>query len=96
MSINFKIAWSLQSEKDLDNILKYYQKVSPKTASKRILEIITETHNLVFSKQYQVDEYDSSCRRLFVKKKFRVLYKEIDEVILITRVYPTQKNPEGI
>ena len=91
-----KIVWSPQSEQDLDNILKYYQEFSPDYADKHIISIINSVSDLIFSKQFQVDEYDPSSRRLFVKKKFRVIYKVVGKIILITRVYPTQKNPEGI
>jgi len=42
------IVWSLQSERDLDDILEYYLKTSPETAYQRILEILSSTENLVF------------------------------------------------
>ena len=57
---------------------------------KRIVEILTATEELLFSNQWEVDEFDPSCRRIIVKKKFRVLYKEINKDILITRVYPNK------
>ena len=91
-----EVVWSPKSQQDLDNILEYYQEFNKDTANSKVVNIITKTEEMVFSKQYQIDEFDSTCRRLFVEKKFRVLYKLIDGVVLITRVYPTRKDPEGI
>lgn len=89
------IIWSLDAENDLDDIKDYYAIVSPEKSLEKIVEIILEVEQTVFSKQWQVDEYDSSCRRIIINKKYRVLYKNIDDIILITRVYPTKKNPEN-
>lgn len=91
-----EIVWSPKSQQDLDNILEYYKEFDEETANLKVVNIVMKVEEMVFSKQYQIDEFDSSCRRLFVEKKFRVLYKIIDRVILITRVYHTRKNPERI
>tara|TARA_R110002126_G_scaffold97803_3_gene227612 strand:+ start:7390 stop:7692 length:303 start_codon:yes stop_codon:yes gene_type:complete len=96
MNDNFNdIVWSKQAECDLDDIEDYYIKFVPEKSSEKIITIILEVEKTVFAKQWQVDEYDPSCRRIIINKKFRVLYKIIDETILITRIYPTQKNPEN-
>lgn len=97
MGLNFdEIVWSPQAENDIDDILEYYQKASPEKANQHIIDIIDHAEEMVFSEQWQVDEYDPSCRRAIIKKKFRVLYRVIDKIVLVTRVYPTQKDPEGI
>jgi plasmid stabilization system protein ParE len=97
MALDFdRIVWSTQSELDLDAILDYYLKVSPDKAHSYILHILDETEKIVFSEQWQMDEFDPSCRRAFIDGKFRVLYKVIEKTVLVTRVYPTQKNPDGI
>mgnify|MGYP000336076654 CR=1 FL=1 len=84
------IVWSEQAEGDLDDIYNHYMEYSPETAGKRILEILSVTDELQYANQWEVDEFDSSCRRIIVKKKFRVLYREINNDILITRVYPNK------
>ena len=89
------IHWSAEAEMDLDEIFEFYLENSPNSASKKIICIISETEKIVFSKQWQVDEFDPSCRRIIVKGKFRVVYKIIDDLILVTAVYPTKKNPEN-
>ncbi|GAB1857568.1 hypothetical protein MHTCC0001_24040 [Flavobacteriaceae bacterium MHTCC 0001] len=91
-----QIIWSTQSEVDLDNILKYYLKASPEKAYDHINDIIDAVEQTVFSEQWQVDEYDPSCRRVIVKRKYRVYYQVEDKTVRITRVYPTQKNSEDI
>jgi len=88
------VQWSSEAEKDLDEIFEFYFENSPNTASKNIVSIISETEKMIFTKQWQVDEFDPSCRRVIVKGKFRVVYKIINDVILVTAVYPTKKNPE--
>ncbi|WGF93533.1 type II toxin-antitoxin system RelE/ParE family toxin [Aequorivita marisscotiae] len=89
------IHWSPEAERDLEEIFEFYFKNSPNSASKNIVSIITETEKMVFTKQWQVDEFDPTCRRVIVKGKFRVVYKIINEFILVTAVYPTKKNPEN-
>ncbi len=89
------IFWSPEAESDLDDIYEYYAEHSKGNELKNILSIIDEAESLVFNKQWQVDECDSSCRRIIVKSKFRVVYKVIRNEIMITAVYPTKKNPEN-
>lgn len=89
------IHWSLEAEKDLDEIFEFYLEYSSSNAIKNILQIISETQRMIFTKQWQVDEFDPTCRRIVVKGKYRVVYKIIEDVILITAVYPTKKNPEN-
>ncbi|MEM0517514.1 type II toxin-antitoxin system RelE/ParE family toxin [Aequorivita flava] len=89
------IHWSPEAERDLEEIFEFYFKNPPNSASKNIVSIITETEKMVFTKQWQVDEFDPTCRRVIVKGKFRVVYKIINEFILVTAVYPTKKNPEN-
>ena len=56
-----EIIWSKESEEDLDTILEHYLKYAPETAHKRIIRIIDGVEELLIAKQWQVDEYDSSC-----------------------------------
>jgi plasmid stabilization system protein ParE len=89
------VHWSYEAEMDLDGIFEFYFESSPNTASKNIVSIISETEKVVYTKQWQVDEFDPTCRRIVVKGKFRVVYKIINDFILVTAVYPTKKNPEN-
>lgn len=97
MNGKFKnIIWSSEAENDLDAIEEYYAIISPEKSLEKIIKIVLEVEETVFSKQWQIDEYDPSCRRMIINRKYRVLYKNIDDIILITGVYPTKKDPENI
>lgn len=97
MGINFnEIVWSSQAELDLDSILEYYLEASPEYAHKHIIDIIESSEKIIFSEQWQIDEYDPNSRRAIINRRFRVLYRVIESTVLITRVYPTQKDPKGI
>jgi plasmid stabilization system protein ParE len=87
-----QVVWSPQSELDLDAILDFYIENKAENPHQHIIDILDATESLIFTGQWQVDEYDPSCRRIIVKRKFRVLYKVIDRTILITRVYSTKKD----
>lgn len=67
------IVWSPQSEEDLDSILEYYLEVTPEKAHQHIINILDSIEKIIFSNQWQVDEYDSTCRRAIIARKFRVL-----------------------
>ncbi len=89
------IHWSDEAKSDLDEIFAFYKKHSPDKASQNLIDLISETEEIVFTEQWQVDKYDSIYRRIIVKRKFRAVYKIIANTILITAVYPTKKNPES-
>jgi len=91
-----RIIWSTQSEIDLDSILKHYLEFSSEKAYDYINDIIDAVEQTVFSEQWQVDEYDPSCRRIIVNKKHRIYYKVEDKTVWVTRVYPVQRDPKGI
>ncbi len=90
------IIWSHESEDDLDEIFKHYLQYNPDKASVTILNIIKKTEQLIFTKQYQVDAYDATCRRLFIDKKFRIVYTSINTLALIFAVYPNRANHSKI
>ena len=91
-----KVSWSKDSERDLDQIYEHYLEHAPETADKRIDNIFDAVDELVFTEQWQVDEYDPKSRRIIVDKRFRVLYRETKNGILIVRVHPAKKDPKGI
>lgn len=60
------IIWSHESEDDLDEIFKHYLQYNHDKAAVIILNIIKKTEQLIFKKQYQVAEFDASCKKLFI------------------------------
>lgn len=89
------IQWSFKADEDLDEIFEFYLEHSPDFASESILSIISETEEVIFTRQWQADEFDPTCRRIIVKGKFRVVYKVSNNLIIIIAVYSTKKNPEN-
>jgi plasmid stabilization system protein ParE len=90
------VIWSKASERDLDQIYAYYLEQAPETAHKRITNILEAVGELVFADQWQVDEYDPKSRRIIVDNRFRVLYREIKDGILVVRVHPVKKDPQSM
>jgi len=90
------VLWSQESEIDLKEIFEHYFKYNPANVTAIVSNIIIEIEKLIFKRQYQVDEYDDSCRRLLVNGKFRIVYTLINSIALITGVYPTKANPSKI
>ena len=70
-----QIIWSTQTEIDLESILTYYLEFSSDKAYTYINDIIDAVEQTVFSDQWQVDEYDPSCRRIIVKKNSAFITK---------------------
>ena len=64
------IHWSFEAGSDLDEIFDFYMEHSPENAAENILSLISETEEVIFTKQWQVDEFDPTCRRIIVKRKF--------------------------
>lgn len=90
---NFDIFWSLDAELDLDNIFEYYFEKSPLAAHRIINDIIDSAESLIFSGQFQLDEYKTGCRRIVIRH-YKVLYTVDDEVAYIVRVFDSRRNPK--
>jgi len=77
-----KIFWSLTAIDDLKTIL----------SKKTLLEITNSPKTIVFSEQFQIDEYRLDCRRIIIKN-YKILYQHQDNAIYIVRVFNTFQNP---
>jgi len=86
------ILWTHEAEIDIDEIYEYYFEKSPLAASRIINDIITSAESLVFSDQYQIEDYKTNCRRIIIRN-YKVLYTYHDEFIYILRVFDTRQNP---
>ena len=97
MAKNYEqIIWSTQSEIDLNDILEYYLKFSLEKAYIHVNNIIDAVERTVFSKQWQIDEYDPTCRRIIVNGRYRVYYQVEDKTVRVIRIYPTLKDLDRI
>ncbi len=91
----FEIIWTTQSEFDIDDVYQFYFKISQELAIKIISEIILETENLVFAEQFQVDDINPNYRRI-IANNYKVLYKIIENKIVIYGVFDCRMNPERL
>lgn len=90
------VSWSRYAEEDLEQIYQHYCFYAPEKADLRVQNILKAIDELTYYEQWQVDEYDPKSRRMIVDQRFRVLYRRVAKGILIIRVYPIKKDPEGI
>lgn len=91
----FFVIWTSESESDIDAVYEFYLLLSQELALKIISEIIFETERLVFSEQYQVDEINANYRRIIVSH-FKILYRIIDNQIVVFAVFDSRQNPEKL
>jgi len=85
------VFWTQEAENDLDLIYDYYFEKSPIVALRLINEIITSTESLVFSNQYQFENYKPDCRRIVIKN-YKVLYTVEVDSIYILRVFDSRRS----
>ena len=93
-----KIIWTKSSKDDLKIIYQYYFQFSKKIAKKIINTIINKTSILDisgFEKAGQIDEYNNNFRRLIVGNH-KILYKELENHILIVRIFDCRQNPKKL
>jgi plasmid stabilization system protein ParE len=93
-----KVIWSNSAEGSLLEIYKYYREVAGIHIAKIIkTEILVATKQLIkHPKSGQVEELliplDEGHRYL-VKRHHKIIYKEVNEGILITDVFDTRQDP---
>lgn len=79
------VVWTRHARESLTAILDYRYKNIPSARKIVRKDIIDSSKQIVFSKQYQKDEIFPEYRRIVVRD-YKILYKEIDEVIYILNV----------
>ena len=65
-------------------------------AYKTVESIVKTTENILFSGQYQVDEFLGEPYRRLVVKHFKVIYRIKKDSIFIFRVFDTRQNPSKL
>jgi plasmid stabilization system protein ParE len=84
-----KIVWTRQARESLLAILEYRYSEIPTAYSIIKKDIISASKNIVFSKQYQNDDIFPEYRRIIVRD-YKLLYKEIRNVVYILNVVCTK------
>jgi mRNA-degrading endonuclease RelE of RelBE toxin-antitoxin system len=83
--MSFKITWTASAKSDLRKIFRIvsYDKFS---------EIVKAPLDIMFSEQFQFDQYRIDCRRMIVGN-YKLLYQFNENVITIVRVFNTLQDP---
>jgi toxin ParE1/3/4 len=96
-----KIIWTDFATRTLLEIYQYYKlKVSPTIARKIKSDILVTTQQLIkhpYSGQIEFNlEKLKEGHRHLVKGNYKIIYKEVEEGILITDVFDTRQDPVKI
>ncbi len=96
-TFGYHIIWSNTAKSDLKEIYTFIKMKSPQGAKNVINDITKSTEHLLFSKQYQIEEYQPKCRRIIVRN-YKILYEinKIKKEINIVRVFDTRQNPDKL
>ncbi|WP_281238282.1 type II toxin-antitoxin system RelE/ParE family toxin [Flavobacterium praedii] len=83
--MSFRITWTASAKRDLRTIFGIVSYV-------KFTEIVKAPLDIVFSEQFQFDEYRIDCRRIIVGN-YKLLYQLNDNVITVVRVFNTLQDP---
>ncbi|CAN1574385.1 Toxin-antitoxin system, RelE/ParE toxin family [Flavobacteriaceae bacterium] len=83
--MSFKVTWTTSAKSDLRKILGV-------VSNDTFAEIVNAPLDIVFSEQFQFDEYRIDCRRMIVGN-YKLLYQFNDNVITVVRVFNTLQDP---
>ena len=86
----FKVRWTIDALDSLKDIFDFYKFKSLQGAKNVKRDILNSPKSVIYPEQYQIDEVDPRYRRIIVRD-YKVLYKEIDGVIVIYDVICTLK-----
>ena len=90
------VIWSFDAEKDLKKIHLFCSKQDVHYASRVISEIIGSSKKLIYSNQYQEDEYLGFPYRRYFVKHWRIIYKVENNLIFIMRIFDIRQSPDQI
>lgn len=91
---NYEIIWTSQARQDLKNIYEFWKKKSVQGAKNVRSDILKGAKTIYYAKQYQVDDINPKYRRIVVRTYYKVLYREIKDVIYIMGVVSTHQSPD--
>lgn len=88
-----QVIWDNHAKADLKLIFDFLQLKSPQGAKNVIRDIIDQTKNIHFAKQYQVDEFLGEPYRRMIVRNYKIIYKVHSETeIRILQIFDTRKN----
>ncbi len=87
-----KVRWTIDALASLKDIYDFYKKKSLQGAKNVKKDIFNSPKRVVYPEQYQIDDVNPEYRRIIVRD-YKVLYKEIDDVIVVFDVICTLTDP---
>lgn len=92
--VKYKIKWSVQARLDLIEILEFYLERNGNVSySRKLNSIIKKSTSQISNNPHIGIQTDYDSVRAFVTLDYQIIYKIIDNVILIVMVWDCRKNP---
>lgn len=88
-----KVVWTRQARESLNAILDYRYKKIPSARKIVRKDIIDASKQLVFAKQYQIDEVFPAYRRIVIRD-YKILYKQVKGMAYMLNVVCTRASKE--
>ena len=90
---NYAIFWTTNAKLDLKDIyLSLEQNISLLVATKITDEIFESLNSIIFSDQFQIDDYRIDCRRIIIRN-YKILYQFHNNTIYVVRIFNTFQDP---
>ena len=86
-----QIRWTEKASEALEDVYAFYIEKSESVAVKVVGEIIEKAESITFPEQYQSDEIDPHCRRIFVRD-YKILYQVEGKTVYIINILCTKKS----
>lgn len=93
-----EIVWTNSALNDLHDIYQYIAKRSVSSANKLIDKIANAPETIArigFSEAFAIDEFNKKYRTI-VSGNYKILYREINNKIVIFRIFDTRQNPRKL
>jgi addiction module RelE/StbE family toxin len=93
MQKSITILWDNQAKADLKLIFEFIKLKSPQGAKNVITDIVSQSKNIHFVEQYQVDEFLGEPYRRMIVRDYKVIYKiHSENEIRILQIFDTRQN----
>ena len=88
-----QVLWDNQAKADLKLIFDFLQLTSLQGAKNVVNDIVTQSKNIHFAEQYQVDEFLGAPYRRMIIRNYKIIYKVHSETeIRILQIFDTRQN----
>ncbi len=91
------ILWDNQAKADLKLIFDFLYLKSPQGAINVVREIVSQSKNIHFTEQYQVDEFLGEPYRRMIVRDYKIIYRVHSDIdIRILRIFDTRQNHSNL